>query len=71
MMEFKQTVDIHNIVALMIDEVSTVSPRCLAALSKRFQQATGNYECPFGGVILILVGNYNYNSGIMSYLDTV
>ena len=46
-------------IALIVDEISTVSPVHLAALSERCQQATGNFEQEFGGLIVILMGDFS------------
>ena len=51
-------------VALIVDEISTVSPVYLAALSERCQQATGNYEAEFGGLVVVLMGDFSQLSPV-------
>ena len=56
---FVETVELDNILAFIIDEISTMQPSCLGALSQRFQQATGNFDAPFGGIPVLLIGDFS------------
>lgn len=56
---FREKVGLSTILALVIDEVSTVPGRLIEALSQRFQQATGDASRPFGGIPVIFVGDFN------------
>jgi len=59
MKDFKNTVDLENLAAIVVDEISTVSATPLGSLSQRFQEATGNFDLPFGGIPAILVGDFS------------
>ena len=56
---FCERVGLSTILALIIDEISTVPGRLIEALSQRFQQATGDASRPFGGIPVIFVGDFN------------
>ena len=45
-------------ILLHVDEISTVSPDYLAALLEQCQQARGDYDHPFGGLPVILMGDF-------------
>ena len=57
--EFKQKYDMTSISALIIDEISMVKPWMLAYLDERMKEATQNYDKPFGGIALIMVGDFD------------
>ena len=59
LIEFKNRYDMNNISAIIIDEISMVKPWMLAYLDERMKEATQNYEKPFGGVALIMVGDFD------------
>ena len=42
---------------LIIDEISNQAPWHLAKLSHAFQQSTGRYEMPFGGIPVMMTGD--------------
>ena len=46
-------------IALIIDEISTVSPVVLASLSERCQQVTGRYDLAFGGIPVFFFGDFS------------
>jgi len=50
--------DIHNICAVVIDEISTVQPYMLAYLNHRMQEMFQVSDKPFGGRMVILVGDF-------------
>ena len=50
--------DIHNICAVVIDEISTVQPYMLAYLNDRMQEMFQVSDKPFGGRMVILVGDF-------------
>ena len=49
--------NVHNICAVIIDEISTVQPYMLAYLNDRMQKLFGN-DKPFGGCMVILLGDF-------------
>ena len=55
--QFKADIDIRNLALLVIDEISTVTPKLLAIINARLQQAKYN-EKPFGGVGIMFVGDF-------------
>ena len=56
---FKDKYNVTNISAIIIDEISMVKPWMLAYLDERMKEATQNYDKPFGGVALIMVGDFD------------
>ena len=52
-------------VAILIDEISTMSPVYLAALSERCKQVTGKYDEDFGGLIVIFIGDFSQLPPVM------
>ena len=43
---------------IIIDEMSMLGQRGLSWINKRLKQATGHYEQPFGGLSIILIGDF-------------
>ena len=50
--------DIYSIAAVVIDEVSTLQPYMLAYLNDRLQEMFQVFDKPFGGRMVILVGDF-------------
>ena len=59
LVEFKEKYNVNNISAIIIDKISMVKPWMLAYLDERMKEATQNYDKPFGGVALIMVGDFD------------
>jgi len=57
LVEMTEFIKAKELCAVVIDEVSTVTPLCLAFVDSRLKQAMKN-ERPFGGVAIILVGDF-------------
>ena len=47
-----------NIAFIVLDEISMVTPYSLQIINCRLQQLTKNYKDPFGGVSILLVGDF-------------
>ena len=56
---FKRQYDVDNLSALIIDEISMVKPWMLAYLDERLKEATQVYDKPFGGVAIIMFGDFD------------
>ena len=56
---FKQKYNFDNISAIIIDEVSMVKPWMLAYLDERLKEPTQNYNKPFGGIAVIMLGDFD------------
>ena len=50
--------DIHSMCCVVVDEVSTLQPYMLACLSARMQEMYKRYDKPFGGRMVILIGDF-------------
>ena len=57
--QFKQMYDMQNLSVLIVDEVSMIKPWMLAYLDERMKEATQNFDKPFGGVALIMFGDFD------------
>jgi 23S rRNA maturation mini-RNase III len=57
-MDICSRIDADHLRLLIIDEVSTIDARLLALLDYRLQQITQN-NLPFGGIMLLLAGDFN------------
>jgi len=57
--EIRLKLDVDNLKCLIVDEVSTIDARTLALLDFRLQQILDNFEAPFGGLAILLVGDFN------------
>lgn len=57
--DFEKRVGLRNIVAIIIDEISMVSPVFLGALSQRFQEVFDNFDLPFGGLPVLAFGDFS------------
>jgi hypothetical protein len=55
---FQEDNDIYNVALIIIDEVSNQAPFHLARLHKICQQARNNYDQPFAGIPVLLIGNF-------------
>jgi hypothetical protein len=55
---FQEDNDIDNVALIIIDEVSNQAPFHLARLHKVCQQARNNYDQPFAGIPVLLVGDF-------------
>ena len=53
------TQDIGDLVLIILDEVSTVSAAMLATLDERLKRATGDWDTPYGGICVLLVGDFS------------
>ena len=49
---------LHGVVLLILDEVSNQAPWHIARLDQVCQQVKNNYEEPFGGIPILLVGDF-------------
>jgi len=56
---FKQKYNVNNLSAIIIDEISMVKPWMLAYLDERLKEATQTYDKPFGGVAVIMLGDFD------------
>jgi hypothetical protein len=56
---FKEKYDVDHLSAIIIDEISMVKPWMLAYVDARMREATQEYDKPFGGVAVILFGDFN------------
>lgn len=59
MIEIREILGGSGLCCVVIDEVSTIDSKVLALLSYRLQQITGNAGLPFGGLPMLLVGDFN------------
>ena len=57
--EFKSMFDLQKVSAIIIDEISTVQPHMLGYINARLQEATQNYDSPFGGIAVVLLGDFD------------
>jgi len=57
--DFKAKYNIDHISAIIIDEVSMVKPWMLAYLDGRLKEATQIYNKPFGGIAMIMLGDFD------------
>ena len=63
--EMRERLHGSELCCVVIDEVSTIDSKVLALLSYRLQQLTGNTEIPFGGIPILLVGDFNQLGPVM------
>ena len=56
---FKQRCDIENLSAIIIDEISMVKPWMLTYIDERLKEARQIYDKPFGGVSIIVLGDFD------------
>jgi hypothetical protein len=57
--EFKQRYDVKHLSVLIIDEISMVKPWMFAYLDERFKEARQIYDKCFGGVAVIMFGDFD------------
>jgi hypothetical protein len=57
--QFKKMYDMSNLSLIVLDEVSMVKPWMLAYLDERLKEATQNFDQPFGGVALVMFGDFD------------
>ena len=50
--------DIHSMCCVVVDEVSTLQPYMVACLSARMQEMFKRYDKPFGGRMVIFIGDF-------------
>jgi len=55
--------DFNNICAVVVDEVSTIQPYMLAYLNDRMQEIFQVFDKPFGGRMVILLGDFQQKPG--------
>jgi hypothetical protein len=63
--------DIHKVPLLIIDEISNVPVHCLARLSRLFAQALEKPDELFGGMPVLLVGDFNQKKPTGGELQTM
>lgn len=51
--------NVNKLSAIIIDEISMVKPWMLAYLDERLKEATQNFNKPFGGVAVIMFGDFD------------
>ena len=56
---FKQRCDIENLSTIIIDEISMVKPWMLTYIDERLKEARQIYDKPFGGVSIIVLGDFD------------
>ena len=59
MAQFIEKLQIDILSLLIVDEISTVSPIVLATLDIQMRLATKIYDKPFGGVLILFVGDFS------------
>jgi hypothetical protein len=57
--QFKMMYDINNLSILIVDEISMVKPWMLAYLDQRLKEATQVYDKPFGGIAVVMFGDFD------------
>ena len=58
-LELKQKLCSDSLSGVIIDEASTIDTRIIALLHHRLQQAMDNFDEPFGGLPIFLIGDFN------------
>jgi hypothetical protein len=53
-----KTLDLNRLALLVVDEVSMITPTILHIVDKRLRQITGNTDVPFGGIGVLLTGDF-------------
>ena len=56
---FKNMFDLSNISAIIIDEISTIQAYMLGYINVWLQEATQNFNAPFGGIALVIIGEFD------------
>ena len=59
MKRLKDSFQIGKAKAILVDKISTMSPSFLAALSEHLKLATGNTQEDFGGLQVVLLGDFS------------
>ena len=59
MQSFKQKYNVDHILVITIDEISMVKAWMLAYLDERLKEAKQNYSKPFGGVAVLMLGDFD------------
>ena len=62
--QFKKMYDLENASVIILDEVSMVKPWMLAYLDERMKEATQVFDKPFGGISLVMFGDFDQQSPI-------
>jgi hypothetical protein len=57
--QFKKMYNMKNLSAIIIDEISMVKPWMVAYLDERLKEATQNFNKPFGGIAVIMFGDFD------------
>ena len=56
---FRNMFDLSNISAIIIDKISTIQAYMLGYIHVRLQEATHNFNAPFGGIALAMIDDFD------------
>jgi hypothetical protein len=57
-------IDFDNMAMLVVDEISQVNTKWMKYLDQRMRQATGVFDHPFGGILVVFTGDFMQMKGV-------